>query len=152
MNSFSSKWSSLILVHRFCFGFLRAFCHSFFYKAYQVLLGARIFSVHLWWSFCIPRPSVRWNKYLEVFGHSRALFFHSPNCCFSSSMFLDILLRPQLIGTWCCLPFGHLRGPHVSVWRLFLAWGECEPCPWIGQISWPINVPIIIEAAFLRNI
>ena len=75
--------SILTCDHRFCYGFLRAFCHSCFKKAYQVLLGARIFSVHLWWSLCTPRPSVRWNKYLEVFGLSRALFFHSPNCCFS---------------------------------------------------------------------
>ena len=33
-----------------------------------------------------------------------------------------------------------------------MEWTLCETCPWIRQISWSIDIPIIVDAAFLHNI
>ena len=46
-----------------------------------------------------------------------------------------------------------LHGPRVSVWGFSFDKVNCvKHAPWIRQISWPINVPIVINAAFLQHI
>ena len=42
---------------------------------------------------------------------------------------------------------------HVSFWRFFTLCCElCESCPWIWQISSHIDIPIILNTAFLQHI
>ena len=44
-------------------------------------------------------------------------------------------------------------GPHKSFRRLFFQESKlCETCPRIRQVSWPIDIPIIIDAFLLLNI
>ena len=42
-----------------------------------------------------------------------------------------------------------LPGPHMSVRRFFFQCKLCETCPRIRQVSWPIDIPVIIDAFFL---
>ena len=59
-----------------------------------------------------------------------------------------------MIWPGCYLPSCQsLTGPHISVWRfLFQSSKLSETCPRIRQISWSIDIPIIIDAAFLHYI
>ena len=46
-----------------------------------------------------------------------------------------------------------LPGPHIPVWRfLFQLSKLSETCPRIRQISWSIDIPIVIDAAFKHDI
>ena len=61
---------------------------------------------------------------------------------------------PWMIWPGCYLPFCQsLPGPHISICRMFLWQSKLsETCPRIRQISWPIDVPIIIDAFLLLDI
>ena len=54
---------------------------------------------------------------------------------------------------WNDLAWMSLAGPHISV-RRFLIWQSklSETCPRIRQISWSIDIPTVIDAAFLHKI
>ena len=44
-------------------------------------------------------------------------------------------------------------GPHISFWWFFFPIKYLsETCPWIWQVSWPIDIPIIIDAFLLLDI
>ena len=61
---------------------------------------------------------------------------------------------PLTIWPGCRLPFCQsLPGPLISVWRFLLL--QCklsETCPRMRQISWSIDIPRVIDAAFLPNV
>ena len=57
-----------------------------------------------------------------------------------------------MIWPGCRLPFCQSHpGPCVSFWR-FLICKLGETCPRITQISWSIDIPTVIDAAFMHNI
>ena len=102
----------------------------------------------------MPYPLVQWNKYLGAFGIVELWFF--PFLIFTPSFDCSSTYVSRFRTTndqvWMLLAV--LSGSHQTTfifWRLFFQSGRLsETCPWIGQISRSIDVPIIIDTIFLH--
>ena len=96
------------------------------------------------------------HRYLAIFVRYRDGAFHVTTIA-SPSAWHSFPLCPRVLATndlaWISAVFVVITGPQKSVWRFFFQWNKLsETCPRIRQVSWPIDIPVIIDAFLLLDI
>ena len=117
-------------------------------------------------TFTVPFERFPWTLHLSdqrsgrlsSFAHCRAFGSSIAHCCSSfrwaAFWHAEPCCWPQMVRSGrcsnCCKP--PLR-PHISCMKLLIRYCELrESCPWIWQISIHIDVPRIVNTAFLQHI
>ena len=135
-----------------CYGSLHACCYLSFYKVRQALLEfPTFFSLN---SSSPGSGEINTSKSSGIFKlwPFTCPIFASPSLLSSLTYFSRFLATNDQALMWLAVSSISSRTTCIRQEAFPSLSTLCETCPWVRQISCSINVPVVIDAAFLQYI